>query len=281
MLPSRYVFRNKNAGLVDEQGRPLPTRAKARLCLQGHLCPDAQTGQVQVDSPTVERVSTMLFLHMAVSYGWTKNWYIGDISNAFLQGAPLVGKQPMYMKPPKQGLAGVKPNQLLRLLKPVYGRPDAPRAWYDELARVLTGELGFCKSYIDPAVFMLRDRQGTLIGVMVVHVDDLMFCHDGSGMAAQAAETLAKRFPFGTWDRVKPSGVTYCGKEIRLQNVAGREQILLSQDGFIDGRLEEMEVSRDRKRNPEMYATEEERGNFRSEFAMARYSVPARLGFRN
>ena len=266
VLPSRYVYRNKNAGLVDEQGKPLPTRAKARLCLQGHLCPDAQTGQVQVDSPTVERVSTMLFLHMAVSYGWTKNWYIGDISNAFLQGAPLVGKQPMYMKPPKQGLAGVKPNQILKLLKPVYGRPDAPRAWYEELARVLTGELGFCKSYIDPAVFMLRDNQGTLIGVMVVHVDDLMFCHDGSEKAKQTAEALAKRFPFGTWDRVadKASGVTYCGKEIRLQDAGGKPQIVLSQDGFIDGRLEEMEVSKERRRNQDLYATEEERGNFRS-----------------
>ena len=266
VLPSRYVYRNKNAGLVDDQGKPLPTRAKARLCLQGHLCPDAQTGQVQVDSPTVERVSTMLFLHMAVSYGWTQNWFIGDISNAFLQGAPLIGKQPMYMKPPKQGLEGVKPNQILRLLKPVYGRPDAPRAWYEELARVLTGELGFCKSYIDPAVFMLRDPQGCLLGVMVVHVDDLMFCHDGSVLAKKTAKDLAKRFPFGTWDRVadKPCGVTYCGKEIRLQNENGKERIVLSQDGFIDGRLEEMEVTRERRRSPELYATEEERGNYRS-----------------
>ena len=266
VLPSRYVYRNKNAGLVDERGKPLPTRAKARLCLQGHLCPDSQTGQVQVDSPTVERVSTMLFLHIAASYGWTQNWYIGDISNAFLQGAPLVGKEPMYMKPLKQGLAGVKPNQILKLLKPVYGRPDAPRAWYEELARILTGELGFCKSYIDPAVFMLRDDQGMLIGVMVVHVDDLMCCHDGSEKAKQTADALAKRFPFGTWDRVadKASGVTYCGKEIRLQVSEGKPQIVLSQDGFIDGRLEEMEVAKGGRRDHELYATEEERGNFRS-----------------
>ena len=194
VLPSRYVYRNKNAGLMDEQGKPLPTRAKARLCLQGHLCPDARTGQVQVDSPTVERVSTMLFLHMAMSYGWAQNWFIGDISNAFLQGAPLVGKEPMFMKPPKQGLKGVKPNQLLRLLKPVYGRPDAPRAWYEELARVLTEELGFCKSLVDPAVFMLRNPQGVLIGLMVVHVDDLMVCHDGSEHACKAVEA------FSFWD---------------------------------------------------------------------------------
>ena len=128
VLPSRYVYRNKNAGLLDESGKPLPVRAKARLCLQGHLCPDSQSGQVQVDSPTVERVSTMLFLHVCISYGWTGNWFIGDISNAFLQGAPLQGRQAMYMRPPKQGLKGVGPNQLLKLLKPVYGRPDAPRA---------------------------------------------------------------------------------------------------------------------------------------------------------
>ena len=84
---------------------------------------------MQVDSPTVERVSTMIFLHLVASMSWTQNWFIGDISNAFLQGAPLEGKKPMYMRQPKQGLSGLVPGQLLRLLKPVYGRPDAPRAW--------------------------------------------------------------------------------------------------------------------------------------------------------
>ena len=33
----------------------LPVNAKAPLCLQGHLCPDSRAGQVQVESPTVER----------------------------------------------------------------------------------------------------------------------------------------------------------------------------------------------------------------------------------
>ena len=266
VLPSRYVYRNKNAGLVDEQGQALPVRAKARLCLQGHLCPDSKTGQVQVDSPTVERVSTMLFLHLVISYGWTRNWFIGDISNAFLQGAPLQGKEPMYMRPPKQGLKGVKSSQILRLLKPVYGRPDAPRAWYEELARVLTTEMGFTKSNIDPAMFMLRDDNGSLVGCMVVHVDDLMVCHDGSDFAAGIVDKLGKRFPFGTWDNVaeKQSGVTYCGKEIRLIQHQGEESISLSQDGFVDGRLQEMEVLKDRRQDPESFATEEEKANFRS-----------------
>ena len=79
ILPSRYVFRDKNAGLLGTDGKPLPVKAKARLCLQGHLCPDSRTGQVQVDSPTIERVSTVIFLHLVTCLGWTPDWYIGDI----------------------------------------------------------------------------------------------------------------------------------------------------------------------------------------------------------
>ena len=73
------MFRNKHAGLKDEKGQDLPLKAKARLCIQGHLCPDSREGTVQVDSPTVERVSTMIFLHMVASMNWTHDWSIGDI----------------------------------------------------------------------------------------------------------------------------------------------------------------------------------------------------------
>lgn len=86
------MFRNKHAGLKDSMGNDLPDKPKARHCLQGHLCPDSQSGQLQVDSPTAQRVSTMMFLHHCISLGWSTNWYIGDISNAFLQGVPLTGE---------------------------------------------------------------------------------------------------------------------------------------------------------------------------------------------
>ena len=172
----------------------------------------------------------------------------------------------MYMRPPKQGLKGVRPGQLLRLLKPVYGRPDAPRAWYEELAKVLVQEIGFSKSQIDPAMFMLRDKQGALVGCMIVHVDDLMVCHDGSTFATQAVERLGKRFPFGTWENVseKPSGVTYCGKEIKIVKDNEGEYISLSQNAFLDGRLQEMEIAKERRKSPESLATPEEMANYRS-----------------
>ena len=59
------------------------------------------------------------------------------------------------------GYEVMKPGQLLKLLKPVYGRPDAPRGWYNELARILEEEMGFNKCKTDPAMFALRDERGT------------------------------------------------------------------------------------------------------------------------
>lgn len=115
ILPSRFVLRNKHAGLVDAGGTPLPLKAKARLCIAGHLCPDSLSCDVQVDSPTVERISTMFFLNQIICSGWVDNWFIGDISNAFLQGAPIQGQKGMYMRQPKQGLPGMEPGQLLKL----------------------------------------------------------------------------------------------------------------------------------------------------------------------
>ena len=66
------------------------------------------------------------------------------------------------MRQPKQGLKGLVTRQSLKLHEPVYGRPDAPRAWYNELSRILQSELGFQKSAVDPALFCLRDHQGRL-----------------------------------------------------------------------------------------------------------------------
>lgn len=265
ILPSRFVLRDKNAGLKAPDGTPMPLKAKARLCLAGHLCPDSMSGELQLDSPTIERLSTMIFLHNVVSNGWLKNWFVGDISNAFLQGAPLEGKV-MYMRQPKQGLPGLIPGQLLRLLKSVYGRPDAPRAWYNELARVLQEELGFQKSSVDPAMFYLRDEEGILRGLMIVHVDDLMLATDASEWSANVTGRLRGRFPFGTWQNVaqEPAGVTYCGKEIKIKNDGTEDFVTLAQKGFIEGRLECIQVSKQRAQSVDDRVNDEERTDYRS-----------------
>ena len=133
-------------------GKAAPTKAKARLCAQGQNDPDCAAGLVKTDAPTVQRVSTMLFLQMVVNLGWVPNLMNGDISNAFLQGKPDLDSD-LYMHQPQRGIPGMQPGQILRLMKPVYGRPDAPRAWFNELSSVFINELHYEQSSLDQALF--------------------------------------------------------------------------------------------------------------------------------
>lgn len=149
----------------------------------------------------------------------------------------------------------------------MYGRPDAPRAWYDELARVLETELGFARSIVDGALFHLRDpSNGKVCASLIVHVDDLMVAGDDSKLALDTIQRLHKRFPFGTWQTVieETAGVTYCGKEIKVTGSGNEQHIVLSQNGFIDGRLESIEVSKTRMKELDDRATPDELTDYRS-----------------
>lgn len=265
VLKCRFVYRNKNNGLVDHDGKPLELKAKARLCVQGQNDPDCMSGEVKVDAPTVQHGSLLTFLHCVVSFGWVDHWRNGDVSSAFLQGEETQG-EPLYMFPPQRGLPGISSDQILRLRRPVYGRPDAPRAWYEQISKFIMGDMGFERSILDPALFVHRDGLGNPNGMLVLHVDDLMVATDGSEHIEQAVHRLFNRFPFGEWDLVKDCthGVTYCGKEIRVGSDNGERTIVLGQKGFSEGRLETVPIEKERKQNPDAEVTEEERSDFRS-----------------
>ena len=259
------MYRDKNAGLVDESGIKMPIKAKARLCVQGQHCPDCATGLVKVDAPTVQHGTLMMFLHLTISWGWLNHWRSGDISSAFLQGAESTG-EPLYMFPPQRGLPGIGDGQIMRLKRPVYGRPDAPRAWYEALSGFIMNELGFEKSVLDPALFIHRNGFGVPNGMLVVHVDDLMVATNGDSEVEQMVGRLYERFPFGEWSTVKDQegGITYCGKEIVVEREGDENVIRMRQRGFVEGRLDVVPIEKSRKGDPNSKASPSEVTDFRS-----------------
>lgn len=89
------------------------------------------------------------------------------MKNAFLQGELVDG---VYMHP-LPGLEHlVKPNNLVRLKKEIYGLKQSPRAWYHMLRTTLNVR-GFVKSY-NHTLFTLSSKQGIM--VILVYVDGII-----------------------------------------------------------------------------------------------------------
>jgi hypothetical protein len=126
--------------------------------------------------------------------------------------------------------------------------------------------MGYERSILDPAMFVLRGKDHTPKGLLVLHVDDLMVATDGSTEAEAGIQKLYQRFPFGEWGLVKDNvgGVTYCGKEVVVDQCDGETVVLMRQKGFIDGRLETIPISKERKQDLEAHVSKEEQTDFRS-----------------
>ena len=107
ILRSRFVYRNKNAGIPGAACKP-----KARLCVGGHNDPDLQVG-LRTDAPTVSRNSLLVFLVVAAAFDMEV--VAGDIECALMQGVAHERPDELLMAQPREGLEGLHPEQLVRV----------------------------------------------------------------------------------------------------------------------------------------------------------------------
>lgn len=74
-------------------------RAKARLITQGFRDPDALSGALLTNSPTLTRMSRSMILSISSLMSWTT--FTSDISTAFLQGKPHHKDRTLWIKLPR------------------------------------------------------------------------------------------------------------------------------------------------------------------------------------
>lgn len=97
---------------------------------------------------------------------------------------------------------------LARVLKGVFGLADAPREWWLRLDRCLV-ENGWSRFELDGATWVRRVN-GKLTGMIVAHVDDLLFTGDSE--AERSLNDIGKELGFGSLER---TCFVWCGKKIR------------------------------------------------------------------
>jgi hypothetical protein len=92
-----------------------------------------------------------------------QNYYseVIDVETAFLYG---ILEEEIYMKCPEglQYVIKVDEEMCLKLIKSIYGLVQAARQWWKEFVKVLTEELKFTKSEVDPCLLFKKSENGTV-----------------------------------------------------------------------------------------------------------------------
>ena len=188
--------------------------ARARLTARGFQ----EEEEIPSDSPTLQKANLRTVLAIAAAKEWTIT--ATDIKSAFLQGSEM--KRQVFVKPPKE--AGM-PGKLWRLIKCLYGLRDASRQWYEKVAEKLEAA-GFKRSVYDAGLFFLIDKQGKLIGIVGLHVDD--FISAGTLKFSQSiVPQVLSIFQVG---KSETTSFLYTGFQISQ----GKQGITLDQTEYVD-----------------------------------------------
>ena len=137
IMPMRWVLTFKS--IEDDKGVEVGKKPKARLIIKGFLDPDLL--HLKREAPTLSCQNPNLLLAVAAQRRWKAQ--VGDIKTAFLNGDDTERARNIGADPPEEvrAMLGMKPWEVFRILKAVYGLLHAPKVWNDKLASVL--EVGF------------------------------------------------------------------------------------------------------------------------------------------
>ena len=197
VAPMRWVDVNKADEGEEEQ-------LKSRLVVRGDLENQAHQGGVRTDSPTASHLMLSMVLSFASCNGL--RLHSGDITAAFLQGLGL--SRMLIMSLPKDGVPGVAPGSLLVARKPVYGTKDAPRGFWKSLHNTMK-EFGLRPIPHENAAYVMNKPDGSVDGLVISHVDDLLWC--GGDLTQQAMDNVQKKLKFG---RTADTTFKFCGRMI-------------------------------------------------------------------
>ena len=249
VLRSRWAYKDKNWSKRRLEGEA-EWKCKSRLVIAGHTDPDLASGRLVTDAPTLSRPGLLCLLQLLAN-GLRQDdpWRVsaGDIQCAFLTGSYLSREQELFIHQPPTGFPGMKPGQLVRVKKNIFGLATSPREWWLDLQEgfhkieieVDKQLFRFDQCPLDPCIFMLRQYvndklTGEPKGYVGTHVDDLLTIAPTS-ISKLIEEALNQVFPIGEWESELFS---YLGSEIYY----GDDEVVLSQQVYAESRLFTLDI---------------------------------------
>ena len=241
-----YHMAKKTGKSKEQVDKEFPFEAKSRCVVQG--CQEDDHG-IRSDSPTASLLAFNLVCAIATMMSWTLAAY--DASTAYLQAKGIA--RLLVLRAPHPPPPGVNPGTLFRAKGSIYGTKDAGRSWWKKLAADAKS-VGWIMSAIEAALFFLYDGEGSLVGVMASHVDDLITC--GAGPIYEGAMSKLSKM---IYLKEKKEEFRFCGKNV----VQANGTVTIEQVDAIET-LEYQVLEKNRRKDVNSLLTEAEKTDFRA-----------------
>ena len=177
-----------NSRFVDEVKNPGTEKAfeKSRLVVQAYNDPEKDI--VLTQSPTIQRISQRLIVCLAASLGnATTKLYLRDVTQAYVQSTSELNRD-FYIRPPHElaEMLGAPYDCILKVMKPLYGVPEAGNHWFATYQKHHIQRLGMSESTYDSCLLY---RAGPL-GIVGLQTDDTLILASNA-FAADEEEAIA------------------------------------------------------------------------------------------
>lgn len=164
----RFVDEVKNAG-TDK------AYEKSRLVVQAYN--DKDKVHVLTQSPTIQRASQRLILCTGVSKTDVR-LYIRDVTQAYIQSTTLLNRD-FYIRIPPNLAQFFPGSTFLKVVRPLYGIPEAGNHWFRTYHGHHTEKLGMETSTYDPCLLHCSEPdQG--FGIVGMQTDDTLIVADNT-----------------------------------------------------------------------------------------------------
>jgi hypothetical protein len=177
LFNSRFVDEIKNLG-TDKAFE------KSRLVVQAYN--DQEKELVLTQSPTIQRVSQRLILCIAATKPDIR-LFLRDISQAYVQSATNLNRE-FYVRPPRE--LGIDKDSVLKVLKPLYGVPEAGNHWFKTYHSHHVQQLHMDQSTYDPCLLQSNEP----FGIVGLQTDDTLLLADETFAEVEQNELHRAKF---------------------------------------------------------------------------------------
>lgn len=181
VLPGRFVLAIKST----EDGQ---VKFKARYVIGGHR--DRMKAYMVHNATTLQPQSIRLLLALAAIHDF--DIWTADVRQAYLQSDEMLARELFITNLVPE--FELRPEQCLKLLKPLYGLCDSGDLWHKTLDKHHRCDLEMTPFRSDPALYRIM-TDGVLTGLSGGYVDDLL--RAGTSKFRELAQRTNQRFEMG------------------------------------------------------------------------------------